>query len=166
MSNAPRPGSVAERSILQLTLHGRMSSQDLADKIDADSGSMHASLSLAVQGGLIVRELGDAHGGPYYSLPFPPMPEPDPFAMGMNIPKFVEVLEKMSGSMKKPCSTEGSGERVYATRKTAPAEPVHFEIGLFSDGRLVLEYGKEQLSLTPAERDKLHAFLVSHQGAA
>ena len=49
---------------------------------------------------------------------------------------------------------------------TVPVTPVHFEIGLFSDGRLVLEYGKEQLSLTLAERDKLHAFLVSHQGAA
>lgn len=159
MSNAPRPGSVAERSIQQLALHGRMSSRDLADKIDADSGSMHASLSLAVQGGLIVRELGDAHGGPYYSLPAPTAPE-------LVIPLFIEGLDSLAGSMKKPSATEGAGERVYTTREPVPVEPMHFEIGLFSDGRLVLEYGKEQLSLTLAERDKLHAFLVRHQGAA
>lgn len=63
----PRPGGIAERALAFLSLRGRTSARDLADGVECEHGSLHASLNMAVANGLVVRE-ADA-GITFYSLP-------------------------------------------------------------------------------------------------
>lgn len=62
----PRPGSIGEQAIAYLGTKGRTSARDLADGIECEHGSLHASLNMAVLHGLVFRE---AEGGvTFYSL--------------------------------------------------------------------------------------------------
>lgn len=68
MTYQPRLGSVGERSIKYLALHGRSLLRDLADGIDSEVAGMHSNLNLCVRNGLIMSEI-DAKGYTYYWLP-------------------------------------------------------------------------------------------------
>jgi hypothetical protein len=131
-------GSIGEASLRYLGNRGRVASKDLATAIDTDHGSMHASLNLCVTNGLITRHVED--DVTYYWLPV------------VTKPPAVEAVKTV--------------EAPQQVQAAAAPEPQRFEIGVFSDGRLVMEYGDEQLTLTRAERVKLLTFLSAHKEPA
>lgn len=134
----PRPGSIGEKAILHLGVHGRLSARDLADGIECEHGSLHASLNLAVASGVVKRE---ADGGiTFYSLS-------EPVAMSD-----VTTIEEQKPRTIGPVTTDTNGDS-------------RFECGLFSDGRLVLEIGDSVFTFTKAEKDRLLNFLLTRKEA-
>lgn len=236
----PRPGSIGQRSIEHLKIHGRMWMRDLADGIDADINAMTASLSLCIRHGLIERE--DVDGKVWVSLPADAQPEAKPStppvsdgvqfarepladeqrraafnedlqdddarirmeaeAMRRDVedlmkPSIVGIMRASEEHGEEPRveRKEGSGIRVTVPRRNAdgsfdeidlgtftnlgdvakamvrdaatpePPPRRHFEFGLFSDGRLVIELDDVVSTLTRDQTERLYRFMVSIEGA-
>lgn len=171
MTYRPRPGSIAENALNHLTGRGRMKSTDLADAIDADHGALHASMNLAVEHGLVIREV--VGGASYYCLPDerPPNvgepPAPDPLPLGM---AHLTKLPFGARQLQEQAPPQDSGKVTMAEARAAFREVEnrlereltvpHFEVGVFSDGRLMLEIGDERFTLSQEEKRKLLDFAL------
>lgn len=142
----PRPGSIGEQAMTHLAANGRCSARDLADGIECEHGSLHASLNLAVLAGVVVRV---TEGGiTYYSLP----DGADVTVISDSRPVLVDD-EQM--------------RKAWADAQRAMQKPAaRFEVGLFSDGRLVFEFGDDVFTLTPAERKRLVDFIFAIEARA
>lgn len=171
MTYRPRQGSTAENALNHLQGRGRMKSADLADAIEAEHGTMHASMNLAVEHGLVIRE--NAGGASYYCLPDERPPNvggpvaPDPLPLGLahltKLPFGARQLQEQA-----PPPPQDSGKVTMAEARAAFREVEnrlereltlpHFEVGVFSDGRLMLEIGDERFTLSQEEKRKLLDF--------
>lgn len=55
----PRPGSKAEAAALELQARGELSTAELADALDCESGTLHALLAVPIKWGYLAREKRD-----------------------------------------------------------------------------------------------------------
>lgn len=185
MTNVPRAGSIGERSIEHLKIHGRMTKRDLADAIDADMASMDSSLSLCLKHGLIEEDSVD--GKTWFSVQksadeaqsTDAQMESELAAWSSAVDELLKpsIFETVRANGDKPVGfkvqigrPEGSGIRVtslgHADTVPEPEVPAprqkdakrRFEFGMFSDGRLVLEIGDNSATLTRDESDRLYQF--------
>jgi len=204
MTHTPRPGSIGERSIKYLGEHGRQTMRDLADGIDAELGSMSASLNLCLQHGLLVRE--EADGKIFIGVPKPPAvvasimrpngvevgnrkAEPrDGVAVaeeaesaeaivvsnghyqnGVREESFV-VDDKRTVTVRRPDESAADSSTETPTsiiEELAPSRPMrvdapaprHFAVGIFTDGRFVIEVGDRGETLTRDETETLWKFV-------
>jgi hypothetical protein len=143
VTKTPRKGSAAEAALAYLTANGRTSHADLASAIDADPATLAASLSLCVSHGLIVRDAGD--GVQFYDVP---REEPIPAGEASEplvIPAFLEDAIRVSRMPTQPKPPEETVRKV--------------EFGMFSDGRLVLEFDDATYTLTAADKKRLFDFV-------
>lgn len=141
----PRPGSIGEQAIAYLAIKGRCSARDLADGIECEHGSLHASLNLAVLHGLVLREAVDQIT--YYGLPSS---------------KQATDLTVISDSAKVDAAQMS---KAWSEVERETAESSRFECGVYSDGRMVLEIGDSVYTFTRAERERLMRFLVGGKAA-
>lgn len=203
MSYEPRKGSIGERSIAALKIHGkRMSLRDLADEIDADVGAMHASLSLCISHALIVRHqesIGTSYGLPEGHEALDAGPS-EIYANGKDEQLPTVVLDQLSaaGFSEVACAAAPSDASETPTsiieelsprlpteaddpsprprrfpdfvdqaldRMIDPLPPPsvarHFAVGLFSDGRMVIEVGDRQETLMRDEIEVLWKYVMA-----
>lgn len=172
----PRAGSAAEAALRHLQGRGWTTATDLSDGIDVDHGSLHGSMNLAVEHGLVLRELRD--GVSSYCLPDEaPAESPAPQPVPQTLPIGLRTLERMPFGGK-PILRVRAAERQDAgdepvtmedaraafrevENRLRPEIPApHFEVGAFTDGRLMLEIGDERYTLSEAEKLKLFDFLI------
>ncbi len=150
--HTPRAGSIGERSMRHLAEHGRVKSRDLAVAIDADVALIDASLNLCVEHGLVTRET-DPDGTIFYTsavtLGFEPADPAD------DVPS--EPRHQLRPAL--PALDRRNRERRQGWPHGVTEEARHFAIGLFSDGRFVIEVGEGLQTLTRAETEKLFAFV-------
>lgn len=204
----PRPGSIGERSIAYLREHGRTSANDLADGIDCERTSLHASLNMCVEHKLVVRG-GSNVGGTWYALPGDEVARPpksfsdvmadaapgDPVEISesrIGDTAFKDVEVKIAPPFAAAPYHEHAEPEKPAVSRTADAvvvpifgaqQPVdeppapadnqvtatrdaddvsrHFECGLFSDGRFVVEVGERIFLLSRPEMEKLFAWVTA-----
>lgn len=162
--------------MLFLTGRGWTAATDLSDGIDVDHGSLHGSMNLAVEHGLVLREL--RNGASSYCLPDEVPPEiqaPEPVLQ--TLPIGLRTLERMPFGGKpilrvrgpehqdagdKPVTMEDARTafREVESRAIPEIPTPHFEVGAFTDGRLMLEIGDERYTLSEAEKLKLFDFLI------
>lgn len=180
----PRAGSIGEKSIAYLKAHGVTQMRDLADAIDADVGAMPASLNLCIANGLIVRET--VGGYDLLRLPQPEAePAVDDIQVEMLTAAIAAAAEPAANESVAEilraefANGEGSLARLFDVQEEpseasadfsireslqrngslAPAaEKRHFEFGLFSDGRFVIELADTVATLTRDETDRLYQF--------
>lgn len=173
MAYTPRPGSIGERSIAYLREHGKTLGHDLADAIDAERSAIYASLNLCVENALLVR--GNTPGkGMWYALPGDEADrEPPKFsaAVADNLPPVLAgnaVIEEPIAEIEIPHffqrsplvekamnagPREGSGIRVSGGGGSPRSR--HFELGLFTDGRMVIEVDGDAATLDRDETERL-----------
>lgn len=140
MSYTPRPGSIAEASIKCLSGRGRMRSVDLARIIDADPAMLHSSLNLSVAHGLVERGLDDAET--WYALCSETIPVAEVTQPEADIAAIIEQQRAFVA----PLVQAGPTTR-------------HFAIGLFSDGRFVIELENTSATLNRDETDRLFSYI-------
>lgn len=140
MSYTPRPGSIAEASIKCLSGHGRMRAVDLARTIDADPAMLYSSLNLSVAHGLLERGMDNAEN--WYALPSETIPVAEVTQPESDI---AAIIEQQRAFVAPPVQASP------ATR--------HFAIGLFSDGRFVIELENLSATLNPDETERLFSYI-------
>lgn len=177
----PRAGSVGQRALEYLSEKREDTlGADLADAIDCDSDSLYASLNLCVQHGLITRWTGIDGRARYRVGPQAPITGPDPLAaalsgnaktmteaettevgsavtavLGENTDYEIPVVSEKTLSIADPDTSEVPVVTTESELKVDGGESRHFEFGLFTDGRLVLEVGQKLTILKREETVKL-----------
>lgn len=141
----PRPGSIGEQAIAYLAIKGRCSARDLADGIECEHGSLHASLNMAVLHGLVLRDAVDQIT--YYTLPV--------MTQQADVPVVGDSAKVDAAQMR----------QAWSEAERGAAESSRFECGVYSDGRMVLEIGDSVYTFTRAERERLMRFLVGGKAA-
>lgn len=177
----PRPGSIGQRAIEHLNVHGRKSIRDLADAIDADVAVMDASMSLCVRRGLVERD--EVDGFVYFELPAPVgIMQSEHGPVEDDKPKFScswppnssvdEILQAEVPAQPVVADLDAIESYIRADLQrrdpdVTPAPPAkrHFEFGLFSDGRLVIELDDTVTTLERAETERLFKFVQGIEGA-
>jgi hypothetical protein len=160
----PRPGSIGDLAIGYLIAGGfvgatRCPARDLADGIDCEHGSLHASMNMAVEHGLVLREPED--GITVYSLP-----SPDQIAAA-EVKQIVDFDREAKAQRLVVNEREmgGAWDEAMSSAKAVDQQP-RPEFGSFSDGRFVLEIGESVYTFTKPERDRLFAFLSATRNHA
>lgn len=182
----PRVGSKAEAAALELQARGELSTAELADALDCDSGTLHSLLAVPIKWGYLAREkrngitrwrMGDGTPPPTEPDDDPPVQRvvsaaaappiagkrPPATMRAPRKPRAAAAPRKAATEPKptKPRPRAARPQRPLVLAATAAAAPVRpdFRFGLFTDGSLVLEQGGQCITLAREQTERLVGWL-------